>query len=206
MLMLQDLGHGFRVLARHGWITAQAVLVLALGIGANTAIFSVAAAYRTLAWQEQPTLFVSPVSDAAVAPPRAPSRTRPAAGRRRSILTLLAVAGFVLLISSFNAANRLLARSACLRRPSAARSLRAALAAGSAGVLLAIWCLSRLLSLGPREIRLDSRMLLFSAGLCLLTGVLFAGARRPLCPAARRPHGLRGGAGIRTRWFRAGWS
>ena len=41
MILLQDLRHGVRALWRQPLFTAASVLVLGLGIGANTAVFNV---------------------------------------------------------------------------------------------------------------------------------------------------------------------
>src|SRR5262250_3234260 len=47
----QDVRNGIRALRRGRGVTATAVLTLAFGIGANTAIFSVAYAYLLREWQ-----------------------------------------------------------------------------------------------------------------------------------------------------------
>ncbi len=49
--LVQDVVNGLRALRRGRGMTVMAVLSLALGIGANTAIFSVAHAFLLRAWQ-----------------------------------------------------------------------------------------------------------------------------------------------------------
>ena len=85
---LQDLRYGWRVLRQHALVTDTIVITLGLGIGANTAMFSLlnAVMLRTLPFDGAGDLYSVNSANRVVTGPesaRCPARCRPADGRSR---------------------------------------------------------------------------------------------------------------------------
>jgi ABC-type antimicrobial peptide transport system permease subunit len=172
-ILWQDVRYALRMMARGPGFTAIVIATLGLGIGANTAVFSVANAL----WLQGRFRW------AALDPFEA-----------AALIGWLPVMAFSLLIAWVNSANLLIARGMMRRKEVMVRaalgagrmrvfrlmlteSVVLALLGGVAGVLLAWWAVDLLIATAPDVAGLhagiDSHVLGFTLSISVISGILF---------------------------------
>src|ERR1051326_8753590 len=122
----------------------------------------------------------------------APLREEAVGKTRTALLILFGAVGFVLLIACANVTNLMLVRVTARQKEVAIRAalganrwriarqwlIESLLLGSSLGLLLAQWCIDLLIKLGPAslprasELKIQARVIVFTVGLAILTGVL----------------------------------